>query len=466
MSQGEFVAAYELLESEAARIAAVDEAQASLMLADAAMGASQCRGDRAAVGLGREAHALGTRAGGTAQLVSDMIFGASLVMSGETEQGTSLVLRHAQLPEGQDRTSRGLADHANRARRPRGVRPGPCFLDWLTASARALSAPSLLVPALQLRSDLGYRTGDWLAAYADAVEGLRLARETNGNVPVRTRLSGPDRSHARARARLQRAHRRAHSAGKPVQYRRGPYVRSRVPRQARARPWTDRRSDRRARRGHPSHRASPDARAKLGSGGPRPDRSLCASGQNRRGEAKCSQISRRRRKGPSVCGSLPPPPAAAGSSPTSGRSSGSSRRRSPGTTAHRRPSSAHEPSCASASASVVRGDRATLDCIFAPPWRCSIASTQPPGAHERVRSLKRAERSCARRDDGGLRSLTPQELQLALIVGRGATNKEASAALFVSPKTVEAHLHHIYVKLSIRSRTELARVLALAQMLD
>jgi DNA-binding CsgD family transcriptional regulator len=65
-----------------------------------------------------------------------------------------------------------------------------------------------------------------------------------------------------------------------------------------------------------------------------------------------------------------------------------------------------------------------------------------------------------------MRLLTPQELQLALIVGRGATNKEASAALFISPKTVEAHLHHICVKLSIRSRTELARLLAREQMLD
>ena len=70
------------------------------------------------------------------------------------------------------------------------------------------------------------------------------------------------------------------------------------------------------------------------------------------------------------------------------------------------------------------------------------------------------------RTEEGLASLTPQELQLALIVGRGATNKEASAALFVSPKTVEAHLHRTYVKLGIRSRTELARLLAREQILD
>jgi DNA-binding CsgD family transcriptional regulator len=61
------------------------------------------------------------------------------------------------------------------------------------------------------------------------------------------------------------------------------------------------------------------------------------------------------------------------------------------------------------------------------------------------------------RSGNRLRDLTPQELQLALIVSRGATNKEAGATLFISPKTVEAHLHHIYVKLGVRSRTELAR---------
>ncbi|HEX6023134.1 MAG TPA: LuxR C-terminal-related transcriptional regulator, partial [Solirubrobacter sp.] len=35
-------------------------------------------------------------------------------------------------------------------------------------------------------------------------------------------------------------------------------------------------------------------------------------------------------------------------------------------------------------------------------------------------------------------------------------NKEAAAALFVSPKTIEFHLAHIYRKLGVRTRTELA----------
>ena len=58
---------------------------------------------------------------------------------------------------------------------------------------------------------------------------------------------------------------------------------------------------------------------------------------------------------------------------------------------------------------------------------------------------------------GGLQSLTAQELQVALIVARGITNREAAAALFLSPKTVEFHLGNTYRKLGLRSRAELVR---------
>jgi DNA-binding CsgD family transcriptional regulator len=48
--------------------------------------------------------------------------------------------------------------------------------------------------------------------------------------------------------------------------------------------------------------------------------------------------------------------------------------------------------------------------------------------------------------------LTPQELQVALVVAGGATNAEAAAQLFLSPKTIEYHLSNAYRKLGIRSR--------------
>ena len=65
-----------------------------------------------------------------------------------------------------------------------------------------------------------------------------------------------------------------------------------------------------------------------------------------------------------------------------------------------------------------------------------------------------------RRDEPASSRLTPQELQVALVVAEGKTNREAGAALFLSPKTVETHLSRIYRKLNVRSRTELARLLA------
>ncbi|MDQ3763344.1 MAG: AAA family ATPase [Actinomycetota bacterium] len=55
--------------------------------------------------------------------------------------------------------------------------------------------------------------------------------------------------------------------------------------------------------------------------------------------------------------------------------------------------------------------------------------------------------------------LTPQELQVALIVADGATNVEAAAQLFLSTKTIEFHLSNIYHKLGIRSRAQLAKVI-------
>src|SRR5262249_25576192 len=53
--------------------------------------------------------------------------------------------------------------------------------------------------------------------------------------------------------------------------------------------------------------------------------------------------------------------------------------------------------------------------------------------------------------------LTPSELRVAELVADGHSNKDVAAALFLTPQTVESHLKHIYAKLGIRSRTQLAR---------
>ncbi|MFD5571220.1 helix-turn-helix transcriptional regulator [Streptomyces cadmiisoli] len=51
--------------------------------------------------------------------------------------------------------------------------------------------------------------------------------------------------------------------------------------------------------------------------------------------------------------------------------------------------------------------------------------------------------------------LTDRERDIAHLIGRGLTNKEIASELFVSPKTVEYHLSHIYEKFGLGNRREL-----------
>jgi DNA-binding CsgD family transcriptional regulator len=46
------------------------------------------------------------------------------------------------------------------------------------------------------------------------------------------------------------------------------------------------------------------------------------------------------------------------------------------------------------------------------------------------------------------------------VLAGGKTTREAAAAMFLSPKTIEYHLRHVYQRLGIHSRQELARALA------
>jgi DNA-binding CsgD family transcriptional regulator len=80
---------------------------------------------------------------------------------------------------------------------------------------------------------------------------------------------------------------------------------------------------------------------------------------------------------------------------------------------------------------------------------------------ERTESELRAsgETLRAREPRSPIDELTPQELQVATLAAAGLSNKEAAARLFLSVKTIEAHLHRTYRKLGVRSRAELTPLL-------
>jgi DNA-binding NarL/FixJ family response regulator len=77
---------------------------------------------------------------------------------------------------------------------------------------------------------------------------------------------------------------------------------------------------------------------------------------------------------------------------------------------------------------------------------------------ERARRELSATGEAVRKPSGeSLGQLTTQESQVARLAALGHTNPEIGAQLFISPRTVEYHLHKVFPKLGISSRKELRR---------
>ena len=81
-----------------------------------------------------------------------------------------------------------------------------------------------------------------------------------------------------------------------------------------------------------------------------------------------------------------------------------------------------------------------------------------PWAKRARTELRASGETARRRDPSTIDLLTPQELQIARLVAEGLSNKEVAAQLFLSPRTIHHHLRHVFVKLEITSRTQLARL--------
>jgi DNA-binding CsgD family transcriptional regulator len=66
-------------------------------------------------------------------------------------------------------------------------------------------------------------------------------------------------------------------------------------------------------------------------------------------------------------------------------------------------------------------------------------------------------RGARKRPSSGWMSLTPTELDVVRLVSDGLGNKDIAARLFISHRTVQTHLTHVYTKLGMASRVQLAQ---------
>jgi DNA-binding CsgD family transcriptional regulator len=78
------------------------------------------------------------------------------------------------------------------------------------------------------------------------------------------------------------------------------------------------------------------------------------------------------------------------------------------------------------------------------------------------RELLATGETARKRTDETRDDLTAQEKQIAHLARDGLSNAEIGARLFISPRTVEYHLHKVFIKVGISSREHLDRVLPAA----
>ena len=79
------------------------------------------------------------------------------------------------------------------------------------------------------------------------------------------------------------------------------------------------------------------------------------------------------------------------------------------------------------------------------------------GWHSTELSVPQRGRGERKRPATGWDSLTPAELDVVRLVSDGLTNTDIAARLYVSPRTVQSHLTHVYAKLGLSSRVQLGQ---------
>ncbi|WP_103352129.1 LuxR C-terminal-related transcriptional regulator [Amycolatopsis sp. CA-128772] len=94
-------------------------------------------------------------------------------------------------------------------------------------------------------------------------------------------------------------------------------------------------------------------------------------------------------------------------------------------------------------------EQAELDAL-------GLVPAGPPMGLDDVVAFVRRARGSRGRPSSGWASLTPTELEVVKLAAGGCTNPEIGTRLFMSRGTVKTHLAHVYAKLGIANRTELA----------
>ncbi len=461
--RGDPLAAHELLVAAADEVGDVDARKAAMLLADASW-PCYLGGDIAlGVATAERACAVAERADGAVRMLTAVMLAQGLILQGDTARGRGLLEQALPLLE-QPETVRRAPELVQAAAHVsiwlEDLPVARRLLGLVVDVARAESSPGALPYALAIASELDFRTGNWAAAYAQAAEALRLAQDTGHANGLAFGLVGLARVEA---AQGRDAECRAH-AGRTMQLAafgvRAMVVYSSavlghlelaLGRSTEAIEHLEQVARGVERQGINEPAVVPWAADLV--------EALLRTGRRSEAERALDRLERQ-------------------SQATGGRWAGAAAARCRGLLASDEElDEAFSHALELHERTIGPFERArTLLCYgerlrrgrrrtdAREPLRASLEVFERLGAApwaERARTeLEATGEQLRRTDESASQRLTPQELQVALVVARGATNREAGAALFLSPKTIETHLGRVYRKIGVRSRTELAAMLA------